>query len=195
MSALLAWIDAADRWLLFKINRDWTHPSLDALIPVVTDIHVWPWFKFLVAPAGLALWFYKERARALRVLVVAALAAVAVDAFAHRVLKPSVGRIRPTHAGIGVIERAPAGGRYSFPSNHAANVAVVNSAVAVAYPPLRWPLLAIALLIAYSRPYVGVHYPLDVLCGLLLGFAVGWPWARLMLGGPKGSGAPKRRPR
>ncbi len=48
-----------------------------------------------------------------------------------------------------------------------------------------------AAVVAYSRVYVGAHYPGDVLAGLALGVGIGWPWAALMLGG-SGLGAKKR---
>ena len=45
--------------------------------------------------------------------------------------------------------------------------------LALAVPRLRWPLFALAALIAFSRVYVGVHYPLDVLAGAALGVTLG----------------------
>ena len=65
-------------------------------------------------------------------------------------------------------------GSYSFPSSHAVN----NFAVAVffyrLFPKLKWILLGSAALIALSRPYVGVHYPSDILFGALLGVLIGY---------------------
>ena len=129
---------SADRWLLLKINRDWTSPLLDAAMPVITDLQKVPWFVYGVAPALLALWLWMGRKRALKVLIVAVLAMGASDFFSHVVLKPHVARL--AFAGA-------------------------------------------AALVAYSRVYVGAHYPGDVLAGLALGIGIGWPWAVLMLGG------------
>lgn len=57
----------------------------------------------------------------------------------------------------------------SFPSGHAAT-AFAGAAVLVRYLPGRWPvLLTLATAIAFSRVYVGVHYPADVLFGALFG--------------------------
>ena len=60
----------------------------------------------------------------------------------------------------------------SFPSGHASSSFASAVVLGHLVPPLRWPLLAVAAAIAFSRVYVGVHYPLDVLAGALLGAAV-----------------------
>ena len=61
----------------------------------------------------------------------------------------------------------------SFPSGHATVAFACATVLALAVPRLRWPLLALATVIAFSRVYVGVHYPLDVLAGAVLGVAIG----------------------
>lgn len=193
MIAPLAALAAADRWLLLKINRDWTAPSLDAIMPVITDLHKVHWFAWGVAPAALALWLWKGRKRALKVLVVAALAVGAGDLFAYRVVKPWAARPRPERAGVPVVLRAPANGHYGFPSNHSVNAGAAAAALSVAYPGAAFAFAGVAALIGYSRVYVGAHYPGDVLGGLLIGIAIGWPWAGLMLGGGGGSSGKKKR--
>jgi undecaprenyl-diphosphatase len=194
MIAPLAALVSADRRLLLKINRDWTTPALDAVMPVITDIHKVRWFIYGVAPALLALWLWKGGKSALKVLIVAALAMGAGDLIAHRAIKPWIARPRPERAGERVIMRAPANGAYSFPSNHAVNMGAAAAVLTVAYPGGALAFALAAALVAYSRVYVGAHYPLDVLAGLVLGVAIGWPWALLMLGGAGGgSGGKKKR--
>ena len=61
----------------------------------------------------------------------------------------------------------------SFPSGHATVAFACATMLALAVPRLRWPLVALAALIAFSRVYVGVHYPLDVLAGAALGVLIG----------------------
>lgn len=193
MTSVLAALAGADRWLLLKINRDWASPALDAVMPVITDIHKVPWFAFGVAPVALGLWLWKGRQRALRILVVAAIAMAAGDAVAHKILKPWIARPRPERAGEPVKMRAPANGAYGFPSNHAINMGAGAAVMTVAYPAGALVFAAGAALIGYSRVYVGAHYPGDVLGGLALGIAIGWPWAVLMLGAKSGSSAKKKR--
>lgn len=178
-----------DRVAFGLINGVWTHPTLDAIMPVITNIHKVPWFIYGVAPAALAAWLYKGRKHALRVLVVAAIAVGVCDVLAYRVLKPWAARPRPEYAGIGAVMRVPAGGKLGFPSNHAMNASAAASVMSVAYPPVGFVFWSLAGLVAYSRVYVGAHYPFDVLAGMAFGAALGIPWAMLMLGRGSGGGS------
>jgi undecaprenyl-diphosphatase len=63
---------------------------------------------------------------------------------------------------------------WSFPSGHAATSFAGATMLAHFLPRQRLLLYALAVAIAYSRVYVGVHYPVDVLAGAALGTAVGW---------------------
>ncbi len=92
-------------------------------------------------------------------------AALVVD----HVAKPLVGRVRPFDAieDVRVIDRRPDSG--SLPSGHAATAFAGALAVGRMWPAGRVFLWGLAVLIAFSRVYVGVHYPLDVLAGGLLG--------------------------
>lgn len=183
-----------DRVAFGLINGVWTHPVLDKAMPVITDPHKAPWLLYGAAPLALGLWLYKGRKHALRVLVVAALAVGASDLLAYRVLKPWAARPRPEYAGIGAIMRVPSGGKLGFPSNHAMNAAAAASVLSVAYPAVSVVFWGLAFVVAYSRVYVGMHYPFDVLAGLAFGAVLGWPWAALMLG-PASSGAKKKKKR
>ncbi len=60
----------------------------------------------------------------------------------------------------------------SMPSTHAATAFAAALAVGLVHPRLRWPLLALAALIAFSRVWLGVHYPTDVIAGAALGAAI-----------------------
>jgi undecaprenyl-diphosphatase len=80
---------------------------------------------------------------------------------------------------------------FSFPSGHATVAFACATVLAMAVPRLRWPLYALAALIAFSRVYVGVHFPLDVLAGAVLG--VGIAIALRMLAGALRRSAPPMR--
>ncbi|MBI5245639.1 MAG: phosphatase PAP2 family protein [Elusimicrobia bacterium] len=181
-----------DRVAFGLINGTWTHPTLDLLMSGLTDLNRAPWFRYGVAPAAVALWLYKGRKQALRVLVVAAIAIGVCDLLAARVIKPWAARPRPQYAGIGAIVRGQSGGTYGFPSNHATNTAAAAAVLSVAYPAAGFAFWTVAGLVAYSRVYCGVHYPFDVLAGMALGGLLSWPWAALMLGG-KGGGSSKKK--
>ncbi len=167
-----------DNLLLSKINRDWTHPWLDKVLPVVTDLHKEPAF-LITAAVGLGIWLWRERGGALRVLFGLALAIALTDAVSHRVLKPYFRRPRPPVAGfLGFLRTNPHGG-WSFPSNHAANCFSGAAFLGSLYPAASLPMYGAAAVVAYSRVYCGVHYPLDVLAGAVLGLCIGLPVARL----------------
>ena len=61
---------------------------------------------------------------------------------------------------------------YSFPSGHATVSFACATVLALAVPRLTWPFFVLAALISFSRVYVGVHYPFDVLAGAVLGVAI-----------------------
>jgi undecaprenyl-diphosphatase len=192
----LAALASADRWLLLKINRDWTCAAFDALMPAVTDLHKAAWFRWLAAPAAALLWVRRDGWRAVRVAAVAAVAIGAGDLLAYRVVKPLVARPRPTESGAPVVARAPINGRLGFPSNHAVNTAAAAAVLSVAYPGASLAFTGAAALVGYSRVYVGAHYPGDVLAGFALGAGLGAPWAWLMLGrGDDGERRRKKRKR
>jgi len=163
----------ADRLLFHRINQVWTHPWLDAMMPVVTDLHRSALFRLLLAPAALGTWLYLKRVRGARILLAAALAVGLADCVSYRLIKPHAQRPRPAQGGIAVTLSASATG-YGMPSNHAANMFAAAQVVGLAEPALRFPFYAAAAIVAYSRVYVGVHYPSDVLAGGLLGMAIGW---------------------
>jgi len=103
----------------------------------------------------------------------AAALAVTSAALLVTLLKDVFDRARPpvAHPGLDPIGIVPASA--SFPSGHAATAFAAAVAVALVYPRLGRPLLALAVVVAMSRVYLGVHYVLDVAAGTLLGIAVG----------------------
>jgi membrane-associated phospholipid phosphatase len=110
-----------------------------------------------------------------RVVPLVALAATlsfALASWLNALIKALVGRSRPPHEiGLEAIGGVP--GSPSFPSGHAMSAFAVAAAIALLAPRLRWPVLAVAALIGFSRVYLGVHFWLDVLAGAALGMAIG----------------------
>ena len=136
-----------------------------------------PAFKFVLLPIILGLVFWNLRWRGVCFIPFAAIAVGICDGLCGKVLKFYFERARPPVAGLEAIMRAPHYGGYSFPSNHAANMFCFAVFVSFYFPKLRWVLLFMAFLTAYSRPYVGVHFPSDVIGGALIGSFIGWVMA------------------
>jgi undecaprenyl-diphosphatase len=116
---------------------------------------------------------------AVRLRLVAALgAAIAMsDGLGSQLLRPLLARRRPCYALPPGTFRwlAPAADVGSLPSLHAANFFAMATVAAAAGPRLGVAALAVAVLVALSRVYVGVHWPTDVLAG----WSVGAAWAAL----------------
>jgi membrane-associated phospholipid phosphatase len=166
--------------LLLDFDRDAIRATADLhwgpATAVLAVVSAW-WVK---GPLLVALgWCADLRGRRLVPLIaIAASASFFVASAVNFVLKGLVGRDRPPDA-IGLHALVGVPGSPSFPSGHAMTAFATAGVVAVLAPRLRWPVLALAALIAFSRVYLGVHFWIDVLVGSVLGFAIGaalaWP--------------------
>ena len=95
------------------------------------------------------------------------------------IVKPIFERPRPFEVlEIALIDARP--GSASFPSAHAAMAVAGALAASRMLARMAWILWPLATLIAFSRIYLGVHWPTDVFAGMAIGAAVGW----FVLGGP-----------
>ncbi|MGH2993334.1 MAG: phosphatase PAP2 family protein, partial [Solirubrobacterales bacterium] len=92
-------------------------------------------------------------------------------------IKRTVGRRRPMLDGLPALAGAPT--QLSFPSAHATSSLAAATAMARIAPGARLPLYGLAALICLTRPYLGMHYPSDVLAGAALGAALGYAWPGL----------------
>lgn len=91
------------------------------------------------------------------------------------ILKNLIGRIRPCDVNTAVMLLIPRPSDFSFPSGHtAASFAAVTSLLLAREKMLWKPALLLAVLIAFSRMYLYVHYPTDILGGILVGVLSGW---------------------
>lgn len=120
------------------------------------------------------------------ILLLVAITIVLADQGSVILFKNTFHRLRPTHepslAGLVHVVNDYKGGDYGFVSSHAANyfalVTFLGFFLRKSYTWIFPVMLAWAALIAYSRMYLGVHYPGDVLCGGLYGALIGCLVAR-----------------
>ena len=141
---------------------------LDTIMPAVTALG-----------SGAALWLaltavllLRPQTRRTGWMLLGALALETVCC--NLLLKPLVARPRPFALEPGVQLLIALPGDFSFPSGHTAAGFAAVSALYFGKSRLWLPALAAAVLIAFSRLYLYVHYPTDVLAGAVLGVACGW---------------------
>lgn len=160
-----------DRELFVLLNGGLTSGLLDAVMPVITTQE--NWYPVLGGLWAALLIWGGRRGRMAAVMLIIAVALA--DQVTCGILKPLVGRTRPCNAlpswQCRLLVRGSSA--MSFPSAHAANSFAL---AAVASWRLRRfaPLFYLAAgLVAYSRVYVGLHYPFDVIAGAFLGVILG----------------------
>ncbi|OGF47529.1 MAG: hypothetical protein A2452_02420 [Candidatus Firestonebacteria bacterium RIFOXYC2_FULL_39_67] len=150
--------------VFYFLNKDLANPVLDFIMPIITNE------KFILIPViAVAIYFMIKGSRNTRIAILCMIIAVLLaDAVAYRLIKPFFGRLRPCDV-LPNVHILVLAGRFSFPSNHAANMMALAVITFFFYKKYSWIIFAIALIEGFSRVYVGVHYPLDVLNGYFLG--------------------------
>lgn len=166
-----------DEYLFHLVNTGCHNLFFDWLMPLLRNKYVWvPLYVFI---ASFLLINYKLKG--LSVVIALIMVVSLTDTMSSQVIKKSVQRLRPCK----VLEPekdmhllVPCGSGFSFPSSHAANhfgVAVyLMLALGRLFKWLKLPLILWATAIAFAQVYVGVHYPLDVFAGAMLGTMIGW---------------------
>ncbi|KAB2926388.1 MAG: phosphatase PAP2 family protein [Bacteroidetes bacterium] len=158
--------------LFFFLNRTIANPVFDILFPFLTDLNKQPFIGYvLIAVIGWVLWKGGAKGRITVLLLV--IGAVIGDQLSSSVLKPIFGRIRPCRALEGVRMLVDCGSGLSFPSSHAVNNFTGAAIISFFYRRQTPYWMAFASLMALSRPYVGVHYPSDILGGAVTGAVIG----------------------
>lgn len=173
---------------------------IDYLIDLDTNVFLWlnsshnPFWDVVMKMASgkiiwvgmyLALIYAIWRAygwRTTLVMVLASGAAVALaDQISASLLRPIFERMRPANPDnpisplVHIVDGYRAG-RYGFPSSHAANTFAVATLMSLLFRQPRFTVAIFlwALLNCYSRIYLGVHYPGDLLFGMTIGLVIGW---------------------
>jgi undecaprenyl-diphosphatase len=168
LHALLTW----DKTVFLLINHGLANRVFDVFFTAITNGR--HWILPGIIGALTYLWFSKKHA--LTVLLLSAATVALTDPVAAQIIKPVFHRLRPCNP-EGLVE----GGRFllgyktsfSFPSSHAMNMFGQAMLFTFFYPRYGGWFFLFAATIGFSRIYVGVHYPIDVLGGAVFGVLCG----------------------
>ena len=169
LESLATFFITMDRDLFYGINQIWTNATFDQFMPWITNLENTKWLLFL-----FVIWMIvRLKKKALIVIFGCAFSILVADVTAARVIKPLMTRPRPQFSEPHVRLLVPSQASYGFPSNHASNAFAVATFLGLAVMGLGPLATILAAIIGYSRIYVGVHYPLDVIGGALVGMISG----------------------
>lgn len=177
-------VAGADQYVFHLANAVYTAPVLDRVMPALS------WAGNLgaiwLALLGALAVFGKKTGRRIALI---GLGALALGFFASEIIKEITLRPRPFLSLDEVRLLVATPSSYAFPSGHTTSSFAVASGLFLGarrlvgrVPLWAWGSLALAVAISYSRLYVGVHWPTDVLAGVALGVASGWVASRPSVG-------------
>jgi undecaprenyl-diphosphatase len=185
MNDLLTQLMAKDHALFYNINGKWTNPFFDSVLPWVRNSNNWiPLYVVL-----LSFLIYKWGKKSWKWLALVALNVTLTDQISSHFFKPFFHRLRPCADPLMInkvkllLDHCSSG--FSFTSSHAANHMGLAMFIAMTMQPYfkkyRYLFFIWAGIIAYAQVYVGVHYPLDILAGAVIGILVGWVISKFYL--------------
>ena len=174
---MLETLENIDTNLLLLINS-WHNPTFDVAMWWISDSLFG--VPFYILFFGISVHFFGLK-KAIYIILVGALAVGLADLASKFLFKEVFLRYRPSH-NLNIKNQLHLlhdyhGGMYGFVSSHAANMFAIATSLGLFFShknKLILPLLLLwAGLIAYSRMYLGVHYPADIFVGGLLGATIG----------------------
>jgi len=181
----MRWTDSIEKLdvdLFLQLNGA-NNSFFDWLMPILTSKYTWlPFYLILILIYG-----YKYKWKALWLFIPGIALTIGMTNETSDILKASVGRLRPCWneelSAMVHLVKDGCGGQFSFVSAHAANSFAIATFFGITYRNKTALILLLvwAGIVAYSRIYIGVHYPLDIICGALIGVVFAYAIAMLVL--------------
>jgi undecaprenyl-diphosphatase len=166
-------IYSIDKALFYFVNQSLSNPLFDKFFPFITEVKHW-----YITYVLLIMISFIKGGRIGKIAAVGMIFLVVIsDQFSSFFLKNLFERIRPCNILPDVNILVTCSGSYSFPSSHAVNNFAAAMFFGKLFPKLKILLLSAAFVIALSRPYVGVHYPSDIVGGAIIGMVLGYIFA------------------
>jgi undecaprenyl-diphosphatase len=178
MSAILDFFKGIDKDVLLYINGH-NSPFMDRVMDAISGRFTWIPLYIL-----LAIMIIRDYRKGAILIIIFAVIAIVLSDQASNLIKDHFMRLRPSHTPglMGQLHYVKdsngdpyMGGMYGFVSNHAANAASLAIYI-ILLSRRRFVTIGMivwVILLCYSRVYLGVHYPSDVICGVLLGIFIG----------------------
>ncbi|MCX6139056.1 MAG: phosphatase PAP2 family protein [Ignavibacteriales bacterium] len=167
----MSFFQELDTALFFFVNHSLGNPLFDVIMPALTDLNKFRAVQvLLILGMGIAMIRGKRRARVVCLMLIVTI--VCSDQLSSFAIKPIFSRLRPCWTLADVRTFVGCGSGYSFPSSHAVNNFAAATVFAFYYRTYAAAFYLFAALIAFTRIYVGVHYPSDVLGGAVIGTCV-----------------------
>lgn len=157
------------------INSSLANPLFDNLMPFITSEKSW----IMVYILFWILLIFKGGKNRFFIAVFILLMITFADQLSSVYLKSWIGRIRPCSALPDVHILVNCTDSFSFPSSHAVNNFAAATFLTFFFRSFKWTFFSIATIVALSRIFVGVHYPSDLLGGMILGSLIGYLFAKL----------------
>jgi undecaprenyl-diphosphatase len=160
---------------------NWLHshliPHSVPVLQVISDTTTWASISMVFIVLVMS---FVKRSKPLRMQVLLLVTVLLLVLGVTQGLKALIDRDRPFTT-YPYIEKLSSGGDSSFPSGHTLEAFAMAAALSLLYPRKKIiiPVYAWAILVAYSRMALGVHYPSDVLAGIVIGTFIGWVVTRL----------------